>query len=138
MALEDWGLPKPRRYLCYRAPGALEMTGSLEKAFWKAAPWTEEFVDIEGDLRPAPRFRTRVKMLWDDEFLYIGAEMEEPNVWATLTEHDTVIFQDNDFEVFIDPDGDNHDYYELEINALNTTWDLRLVKPYRDGGPALN
>jgi hypothetical protein len=55
-----------------------------------------------------------------------------------LIEHDSVIFQDNDFEVFIDPDGDNHEYYELEINALNTTWDLRLVKPYRDGGPALN
>ena len=51
----------------------------------------------------------------------------------TLTEHDSVIFQDNDFEVFIDPDGDNHNYYEIEINALNTEWDLRLPKPYRDG-----
>ena len=132
------GQSEPRQYFCYRAPGALEITGSLEKAFWDATPWTDDFVDIEGDARAAPPFRTRVKMLWDDAFLYIGVEMEEPNVWATLTEHDSVIFQDNDFEVFIDPDGDNHDYYELEINALNTTWDLRLVKPYRDGGPALN
>src|SRR5207248_1081011 len=82
--------------------------------------------------------RTRVKMLWDDDFFYIAAEMEEPHVWATLKEHDAVIFQDNDFEVFIDPDGDNHEYYELEINAQATEWDLRLVKPYRDGGPALN
>jgi len=40
--------------------------------------------------------------------------------------------------VFIDPDGDSHDYYEFEINALNTSWDLRLPKPYKDGGPALN
>jgi hypothetical protein len=77
-------------------------------------------------------------MLWDERFLYIGAWMEEPQVWATLTEHDSVIFQDNDFEVFIDPDGDNHDYYEIEINAFNTTWDLRLTKPYRDDGKALN
>jgi hypothetical protein len=82
--------------------------------------------------------RTRAKLLWDDDCLYIGAELEEPHVWATLTEHDSVIFQDPDFEVFIDPDGDNHSYYEIEINALNTEWDLRLVKPYRDGGPALN
>ena len=59
-------------------------------------------------------------------------------MWATLTEHDSVIFHDNDFEVFIDPNGDNHEYYEFEINALNTGWDLRLPKPYRDGGPALN
>jgi hypothetical protein len=64
--------------------------------------------------------------------------MEEPHVWATLTKHDAIIFQDNDFEVFIDPNSDNHEYYEFEINALNTGWDLFLVKPYRDGGPALH
>jgi hypothetical protein len=40
--------------------------------------------------------------------------------------------------VFIDPDGDTHLYYELEINALGTVWDLMLVKPYRDGGPAID
>ena len=95
-------------------------------------------MDIEGDLQPAPRFRTRAKMLWDNDYFYIAAEMEEPHVWATLTEHDSVIFQDNDLEVFLDPDGDNHNYFEIEVNALGTVWDLRLVKPYRDGGPALN
>jgi len=49
---------------------------------------------------------------------------------------DSVIFHDNDFEVFIDPDGDCHNYGEFEINALNTGWDLRLTKPYKDGGQA--
>jgi hypothetical protein len=49
-----------------------------------------------------------------------------------------VIFQDNDFEVFIDPDGDTHAYYELEVNALGTAWDLMLLQPYRDGGPAIH
>ena len=72
-------------------------------------------------------------MLWDDTYLYVGALLEEPHVWATLTQHDSVIFHDNDFEVFIDPDGDNHEYCEIEINALNTEWDLFLNKPYRDG-----
>jgi hypothetical protein len=95
-------------------------------------------VDIEGDKQPKPRYKTRVKMLWDDEALYIAAELEEPHVWATLTEHDSVIFHDNDFEVFLDPDGDNHLYGELELNALNTTWDLLLTKPYKDGGKAVN
>lgn len=114
------------------------MSGSPDSRYWEPAEWTQDFVDIEGDAQPAPTYRTRAKMLWDDDYLYIAAWMEEPHVWATLTEHDSVIFQDNDFEVFIDPDGDNHNYYEIEINALNTSWDLRLVKPYRDGGPALN
>ena len=77
-------------------------------------------------------------MLWDDQYFYIAAQLEEPHVWGTLTQHDAVIFHDNDFEIFIDPDGDNHEYYEIEINALNTEWDLFLKKPYRDGGPAVD
>lgn len=128
----------PRGYVCSRAVTPPALDGQLERGAWRDAPWTEDFTDIEGDSRPAPRFRTRAKMLWDDDYFYIAAEMEEPHVWATLTEHDSVIFQDPDFEVFLDPDGDNHNYYEIEINALGTVWDLRLVKPYRDGGPALN
>jgi hypothetical protein len=131
-------LPHPRGYVCARAALPISIDGDLEKPVWAAAPWSEPFVDIEGDYEPDPTWPTRVKMLWDDQFFYIGAYLTEPHVWGTLTEHDSVIFQDNDFEVFIDPDGDNHDYGELELNALNTTWDLRLPKPYRDGGPALN
>ena len=39
-----------------------------------------------------------------------------------------------DFEVFIDPKGETHNYYEFEMNALNTSWDLMLDKPYMDQG----
>jgi Carbohydrate family 9 binding domain-like len=127
----------PRRYVCYRAPSRLNIDGKLDEPGWIAAPWSDAFIDIEGDRRPRPRFRTRVKMLWDDEYFHVAAEMEEPDVWATLTARDSVIFHDNDFEIFVDPDGDTHAYYELEVNALGTPWDLMLVKPYRDGGPAI-
>jgi hypothetical protein len=129
-------LPAPRGYVCPRAVGPVTVDGRPDEAAWRDVPWTDDFVDIEGDARPRPRFRTRAKMAWDDRYLYVAAELEEPHVWATLTAHDAVIFHDNDFEVFIDPDGDNHEYYEIEINALNAEWDLLLNKPYRDGGPA--
>jgi hypothetical protein len=122
----------------YRAASPITVDGRLDESPWAGAPWTEPFVDIEGGRRPQPRFHTRAKLLWDDENLYVAAEMEEPDVWSTLTERDSVIFHDNDFEVFIDPDGDTHAYYELEVNALATPWDLLLVKPYRDGGPAIH
>ena len=128
----------PYGYVCRRAPGPIKVDGRLDEAAWADADWTEVFGDIDGPSKPAPRFRTRAQMLWDDRCLYIGAYLEEPHVWATLTARDSVIFQDNDFEVFIDPDGDTHDYYELEMNALNTVWDLLLVRPYRDGGPAVH
>ena len=128
----------PLQYICVRAEAPIEIDGRLDESAWAAAPWTPDFVDIEGEIRTRPRFRTRVKMLWDDEYLYIGADMVEPHLWGTLTERDSVIYYDHDFEVFLDPDGDTRDYMELEINALGTEWDLRLVRPYRDGGPAID
>jgi hypothetical protein len=131
-------LPAPKGYVCYRADTPIVIDGHLDDAAWKNAPWTDEFIDIEGDVRPKPRYRTRAKMLWDDRYFYVAAEMEEPHVWGAITKHDEVIFRDNDFEVFIDPDGDNHEYYEIEINAQNAEWDLFLKRPYRDRGSALN
>lgn len=142
--METNGFPVPRlpfapkAYICYRASRPLAIDGRLLDVAWQRAPWTDYFVDIEGDLKPKPRFRTRVKMLWDERYFYAGAELEEPHLWATLTQRDTVIYYDNDFEVFIDPDGDTHHYFELELNALGTVWDLFLVRPYRDGGPAMH
>lgn len=129
--------PHPKGYVCYRATSPITIDGKLTDPAWEAAPWTDFFVDIEGDKRPKPQYRTRAKMLWDDEALYIAAELEEPHVWATLLKHDSVIFEDNDFEVFLDPDGNNHLYGELELNALNTNWDLLLTKPYKDRGHAV-
>lgn len=126
----------PKAYTAYRAAQPLRIDGGLDEAAWRAAPWSEDFVDIEGDRRPAPRLRTRMKMLWDDGHLYVAAELEEPHVWATLCARDAVIFQDNDFEIFLDPDGDARNYAELEVNALNAVWDLFLAAPYRDGGRA--
>jgi hypothetical protein len=129
---------EPPHYICSRAPARLVVDGKLDEPAWQRADWTEDFVDIEGSLKPKPRFRTRAKMLWDKDYLYFGAELEEPDIWATLTKRDSIIFYDNDFEVFIDPLGDTHLYYELELNALGTEWDLLLVRTYRDGGPAVH
>ena len=128
----------PHTYVAYRAPAPLHVDGQLDEAAWGAAGWTEDFVDIQGPSHPTPRFRTRAKMLWDDDYFYVAAELEEPHVWATFTERDAIIFHENNFEVFIDPTGDTHNYYELEVNALETVWDLMLLKPYRDGGPPLD
>lgn len=128
----------PRQYVCYRTSMPLTIDGRLDESDWRAAPWTEAFVDIQDGTRPQPRQLTRAKMLWDDKGFYVAAELEEADLWATLKERDSVIFRDNDFEIFLDPDGDTHTYYELEVNALGTEWDLMLVRPYRDGGPAID
>jgi len=122
----------PMDYICYRTSTPHTIDGLITETDWHNVSWSEYFVDIEGRLKPEPAYKTRMKMLWDTNFLYIAAELEEPNVWATLTKRESIIFNDNDFEVFIDPDGDTHNYVEFEMNALNTQWDLMLLKPYRD------
>lgn len=127
-------LTPPQTYVCARTSGEIKIDGVLDEADWKNAAGTAEFVDISGAGFPKPKFRTTAKMLWDDEFLYVAAEMEEPDLRASLTEHDSIIYRDNDFEVFLDPDGDGKNYFEIELNAFNTVFDLMLDKPYRAGG----
>jgi Carbohydrate family 9 binding domain-like len=129
---------QPKQYVCHRASSDIKIDGHLEDPAWSTADWTDAFIDIVGPDHAKPRFRTRAKMLWDDNYLYIAAELEEPDVWATLKAHDSVIFHDNDFEVFLNPTGDTLKYFEFEINALNTGWDLFLNKPYNKGGKADN
>lgn len=110
--------------------------GDLADGCWKDVPWSADFVEIRGGGQPAPRFRTRMKMLWTADALHIAAEMKEPHVWGTLREKNAIIFHDNDFEVFLDPDGDTLNYHEFEVNALGTIWELTLDKPYSKGGTA--
>ena len=124
----------PQKYVCYKTDISLIINGIMNEESWQKCEWTDYFIDIEGDSKPKPYFQTRVKMLWDDDYFYFGCEMEEPHIWAKLKERDSIIFYDNDFEIFIDPDGDTHNYYEFEMNSFNTVWDLFLSKPYRDPG----
>ena len=126
----------PRSYIAYQTPTKIVVDGDENDASWSKVAWSNPFIDIEGV--KSPTYKTQVKMLWDKEYFYIIAKIEEPHVWADITKRDAIIFYNNDFEVFIDPDGDTHNYYELEINALNTAWDLFINKPYRDSNVVLN
>ena len=124
---------EPETYVCYKATKPILVDGKLDDPVWAEIDFTNSFVDIEGSLKPKPFYDTKVKMTWDENYFYFGAVMEEPHVWGSITARDAVIFKDNDFEIFLDPDGDTHNYYELEVNVLETEWDLLLLKPYHDG-----
>lgn len=127
-----------RRYDAIHVATPPTVDGKLDDAAWADAPWSDPFVDIEGSAKPAPRYRTRMKMVWDDTTLYIAAELEEPDVWATYRTRDQIVFHEPDFEVFIDPNCDAKAYYELEVNCLGTIFDLYLHRMYLQGGPALH
>lgn len=130
-------IPYPEQYLCYKIESKIVIDGVIEDKAWQDAQWSRNFVDIEGDAKPSPTYQTKMKMLWDDDFLYIAAYLEEPHIWATLTKRESIMYFDNDFEIFIEPDNDHHGYYEFEFNAFGTEWDLFMDQPYRNGGRPL-
>lgn len=124
----------PKHYIVTKTSEILKIDGLQDELSWKSALFTDAFIDIEGIKKP--KYETKTKLLWNDKFLYVYAELEEPHIWGDLKQRDTIIYFNNDFEIFIDPSGTGTGYGELEINALNTVWDLYLNKPYRTGGKA--
>ena len=110
------------RYTCYRTSQPLQTDGSLTKPAWLSAPKSKRFVDMASGTLGC--FDTRMAALWDDTNLYIGFWVDEPMVEAHNQQRDSLVFQENDVEVFIDG-GDC--YYELEINALATVYEVMFI-----------
>ena len=120
-----------RHYTCRRTNEKIVVDGRLAQDVWQRAPRSPRFVDM---VTGEPGFLdTRVAALWDDENLYLGFWIEEPNVQAHFTERDSPIYFENDVEVFIaGPDC----YYEFEINARGTIYEVFYIwqDAYKKGG----
>lgn len=126
----------PKHYSIARAGSQMSIDGKDLESSWTNAVWSDEFEDLEGTGKRGA-FSSRFKLLWDNDYLYVYARFEEEHVWAKLNEHDLPVFQDNAFEIFIDPEGDNRNYVEFQINAFATVWDLLLTKAPRNGGASI-
>ncbi len=119
-----------RQYTCYRAPSAPVIDGRLDEPCWQQAPRSPRFEDLACG-RPG-LLDTRAALLWNDECLFVGYWIEEPFLQASLTARDSFIWNDNDVELFI---AGRDAYYELEINALGTIYEVLWVwkDAYRRG-----
>jgi hypothetical protein len=126
------GQQEVAQYTCYRASGPIDVDGRLDERSWQAAPLSSRFVDITTG--EAAWFDTRVRMLWDDDDLYFGFTAEETDVWGTLTERDSKIYEENDLEIFI---AGRDAYYEFEISARNVIYEVFWIWKdiHRPGGP---
>ena len=91
----------PKTYVVYKTTSSLIIDGKADDLDWKNTSFTENFIDIEGV--KTPKQITKIKMLWDVNYLYIYAKLEEKHIWGDITKRDAVIFYNNDFEVFISP-----------------------------------
>jgi hypothetical protein len=112
-------------YTCRKAKEAFPIDGNLEKPVWKQAEKSRRFVDLVTGDRAI--LNTQMAALWDDRALYVAYWVDEPEVRATLTERDSLIWFDNDVETFF---AGEDCYYEFEINAFNTVYEVFFV--YQD------
>jgi hypothetical protein len=106
-------------YTAHKISRAPAIDGKLDEDNWKNASRSAPFRDM---ISGADTYlNTQASVLWDDENLYVGYWVQEPNVTATLTRRDAPIYKDNDVELFIaGPDG----YYEFEINSFGTIYEV--------------
>ncbi len=110
-----------------------KIDGELDDPAWKNATIIHDFrSDWLPEDRRTPPTKTTARLLWDRENLYFSAEMEDSDVFATVTEQDGTIWQNDVFELFLKPAVDRPGYYEFEINAGNGKLDMFL--PSRGAG----
>lgn len=121
-------------YTCYNTTVPPAIDGRGDDQAWQQAQ-VVGMVDVsELDGSRLPSRSTEVRMLWDEEKLYILFIAADPDVWSTLTERDDHLWNEEVVELYADPDGDGENYMEIEVNPLNTIVDLLLSKPGRQGG----
>ena len=118
-------------YKIKRVKGPIRIDGNLDKDVWKNAEKSGRFVDAVGGTPGV--YDTKAAILWDDEALYVGFWVEEPYPAATLTERDSLLWVENDLEVFI---AGEDTYYELEINALGVIYEVFYL--WRDAYPVFD
>ena len=126
MSTGAWPFPWPEEriahYTAHRVSAPLEIDGRLDEESWRHAPRSPRFVDL---ITGQPTIHdTRAAVLWDDACLYVGFWVEEPFVQATLTERDSLVWSENDVELFI---AGKDAYYEFEINPLGTIYEALFV-----------
>lgn len=109
-----------------RRQGGIKIDGVLDEPGWLESERITGFISRDGGLADT---QTYVRLLYDDEHLYLGLEMEEPltgNLVMNVKERDSDrIFRDDTVEVFIDPDGEGTNYFHLTFNPAGAVRDSR-------------
>lgn len=104
--------------------------GKLDDPAWKEAAFTGPFVEV-GTGRPNRSFPVdgSAKLAWDDENLYVAFEVKDKDVRGGFDPKavDPHLWTRDTVEIMLDPDGDgdNADYYEIQINPQNLVFDTQ-------------
>ena len=118
-------------YFAKKITTSIQVDGDLTKLAWRDAVWSKRFVDMVTG-QPG-MYNTQCALLWNNDYLYVAFKAEEPFVEAKQTVRDSIVFLENDLELFIEG---KDCYYELEVNAANTIYEVFFIwkDAYLKGG----
>lgn len=103
--------------------------GKADDACWKrAVPITNFHLPWLGKKDRLATAATSAMLAWDHENLYFFARMEDADLFADVTEHDGVTWNNDVFEMFLKPSATHGGYYEFQVNAANTVFDCFFPK----------
>lgn len=119
----------PTKFECRFAETPIKIDGEADDAAWKDAPVIESFhLAWLGAKARMARTSTKARLLWDREYLYFFADMEDTDLFADVKEHDGNTWENDVFELFLHPDRTRSGYYEFQVNAAATTFDSFMPK----------
>jgi cellulose/xylan binding protein with CBM9 domain len=103
--------------------------GKLDDAAWVSATSTGPFVNVDtGSEDPKAAVQGSAKLAWDDLGMYLAFEVKDADLTGGFEKKaDQHLWTKDCVEVMIDPegDGDNADYYEIQVNPQNLVFDTR-------------
>jgi hypothetical protein len=99
--------------------------GDLEgEDAWRAAAVLDPFQNTM-DGTPAHR-PTTVRLLWDATHLHVAMTAADDLLQTRYTAHDDELWNEDAFEVFLDPGGDRRHYYEIQVSPAGVVFDSHL------------
>jgi hypothetical protein len=120
-------LPPVPLYEVKRAATPITVDGKVDDAAWRTANVME--FQFPWDFQTGAKQKTRARVLWDDQYLYVSYEAEDTDITAPHTQRDDPTYQDDAVEIFINPSPAQHLYYGLEMNARGILYDYFCVYP---------
>lgn len=122
-----WSLYVPPTIVAQRRQGPITIDGIFDEADWQTA---DEITDFSWRGPGAPPQKTSIRFLYDDDYLYIAAWMEEPNpekLKADAGGEIPLTWNDDDIEFLFDPLEEGRDHTRLFQNAGGTRFNAKPI-----------
>jgi hypothetical protein len=130
-AQSDAGAAGPRTTEIARATSPIAVDGTLDEPIWRSTATIGELVQREPQPGELPTERTEVRLLHDDDYLYIGVlclDSDPAGVIGTQIARDAALEDDDRLEVVLDTFRDRRNAYYFATNPLGAVVDGLVIE----------